>query len=118
MKSLTAYASDQEPLGFFRIFATPPGGFQREITIFRGAPIKMGTVSTQDPFSEVTAQLSFPQITVWDSPGEGDLDWLVPNCDIDIVWQNMGKLRLRLALGGLPRLLQLLHVRERLLLLH
>ena len=90
MKSLTAYPSEQEPMGFFRIFATPPGGYQREITLFRDAPTKVGTVSTQDPFTEVTASLNFPQITVFDTPGEGDLDWLVPNCDIDIVWQNVG----------------------------
>lgn len=90
MKSLTAYPSEQEPMGFFRVFATPPGGYQREITLFRDAPTKIGTVSTQDPFTEVTAGLTLPQITVFDTPGEGDLDWLVPNCDIDIVWQNVG----------------------------
>ena len=90
MKSLTAYASEQEPLGFFRIYATPPGGYQREITLFRGAPVQIGAVTTQDPFTEATAGLSFPMITVFDTPGEGDLDWLVPDCDIDIVWQNVG----------------------------
>lgn len=88
--SLTAYPSEQEPLGYFRIFATPPGGFQREITVFRGAPVKIGSVSTQDPFGERTANLSFPMITVFDTPGEGDIDWLVPNTDIDIVFQNVG----------------------------
>ena len=90
MKSLTAYASEQEPLGFFRVFATPPGGYSREITLFRDAPITIGSVTTQDPFTEVTADLAFPQVTVFDTPGEGDLDWLVPNTDIDIVWQNVG----------------------------
>jgi hypothetical protein len=90
VKSLTAYPSDQEPLGFFRIFATPPGGFEREITLFRDAPVQIGSVSTQDPFTDQTASLSFPMITTFDTPGVGDLDWLVPNCDIDIVWQNVG----------------------------
>ena len=90
MKSLTAYASEQEPLGFFRIFATPPGGFQREITLFRGAPVTIGNVSTQDPFTDVTADLTMNQVTVFDTPGQGDLDWMVPDCDIDIVWQNTG----------------------------
>jgi hypothetical protein len=90
MKTLTAYPSEQELLGYFRIFATPPGGFLREITVFRGAPVKIGGVSTQDPFGERTAQLSFPQITVFDTPGEGDVDWLVPDCNVDIVWQNVG----------------------------
>ena len=89
-RSLTAYASEQEPMGFFRVFATPPGGYAREITLFRGAPITIGSVVTQDPFSESTGQMSFPMITVFDTPGEGDLDWLVPNTDIDIVFQNVG----------------------------
>lgn len=90
MKTLTAYPSEQEALGYFRIFATPPGGYMREITLFRGAPVKIGSVNTQDPFTEVTAGVSLPQVTVFDAPGEGDLDWLVPDCDIDIAWQNVG----------------------------
>jgi len=90
VRSLTAYASEQQALGFFRIFATPPGGFEREITLFRNAPVKLGSVTTQDPFTEQTASLSFPQITIFDTPGQGDLDWLVPDCDIDIVFQNTG----------------------------
>jgi len=90
VKTLSAYPSEQEPLGFFRLFATPPGGYTREMTLFRGAPVTIGAVTTQDPFTESTAQLSFPMVTVFDTPGEGDLDWLVPNTDIDIVWQNVG----------------------------
>lgn len=90
MKSLSAYASEQEQMGFFRIFATPPGGVTREITLFRDAPIKVSSVVTQDPFTHTTATLSCPQITVWDTPGEGDLKWLVPNCNIDIVFANTG----------------------------
>jgi hypothetical protein len=90
MKSLSAYASEQETLGYFRIFATPPGQRQREITMFRGVPVKIGTVSTQDPFTESTASLVLPQVTVFDTPGSGDLDWLVPSSDIDIVWENVG----------------------------
>jgi hypothetical protein len=90
VRSLSAYASEQQPLGFFRVFATPPGGYQREITLFRGAPVKVSTVSTQDPFTEVTAAIAFPQITVFDTPGEGDLDWFLPNTDIDIIFENTG----------------------------
>jgi hypothetical protein len=90
VRSLSAYPSEQEPLGFFRIFATPPGGYQREITMFRDVPVKVGTVTTQDPFTEQSAELTLPQATVFDAPGEGDLDWLVANCDIDIVWQDVG----------------------------
>ena len=71
MKSLTAYASEQEPLGFFRIFATPPGGYQREITLFREAPVKIGAVTTQDPFTEATAQLVLPADHGLRHPGRG-----------------------------------------------
>jgi len=90
VRSLYARSSEQEQLGFFRVFATPSGGAMREITLVRGSPIKVSSVVTQDPFTHTTAQLTFPQITVFDTPGEGDLDWLVPNCDIDIVFQNTG----------------------------
>src|SRR5262245_8215911 len=88
-------------MGYFRIFARPPfpvrpvSGVgaavdQIEITLFRNAPVRIGAVNTQDPFTDQTAQLSFPMITPFDTPGEGDLDWLVPNCDINIVWENVG----------------------------
>jgi hypothetical protein len=89
-ETLTAVASEQVPLGYYRVFAQPPGGYRREITIFRGAPVKPVNATTQDPFSESAAQLSLPQVTVFDNPGNGDLDWLVPDCDIDIVFQNTG----------------------------
>ena len=61
-----------------------------EITIFRDAPISVDNASTQDPFTEQSAQLTMPQITIFDTPGQGDLHWLVPNCNIDIVWENTG----------------------------
>ena len=90
MKSLTAYPSEQQPLGYFRIFVRPPGGYRREITVFRGAPVRVDGVTTQDPFTDVTASLALPQVTVFDTPGEGDLGWLVPDTDVDIVFQNVG----------------------------
>ena len=90
MPSLSAYPSEAQPLGFFRVYATPPGGRKTEVTLFRGAPCLIGTVSTADPFTDMSAQLTFNQITVFDTPGQGDLDWLVPNADIDIVLEDVG----------------------------
>lgn len=90
MTSLTAYPSDQENLGYFRTWARPPGGVRREITIVRNAPIQISSVNTTDPFTDETAQINLPQVTLFDNPGSGDLDWLVPDCDIDIVWENTG----------------------------
>lgn len=88
--SLTAYASETEALGYFRVFAQPPGGVRKEITVFRGVPVKVANATTGDPFTDITAQISLPQVTVFDAPGEGDLDWLVAEADIDIVFQNTG----------------------------
>jgi hypothetical protein len=88
--TLQAYSVDSNEIGYFRIFATPPGGDSREITMFRGAPITVSSASTVDPFTDSVASLSCPQITIFDLPGAGDLDWLVPDCDIDIVWANYG----------------------------
>lgn len=90
MSALTAVASDQESLGYFRIWARPPGGRRREVTIVRNSPIQVTGASTSDPFTDQTATLSLPQVTLFDNPGTGDLDWLVPDCDIDIVWENTG----------------------------
>lgn len=85
---LSAQIVDLQPVGYFRIFARPPGGERVEITFFRDVPTKVTSLSTTDPFGDSGATLSFPQITIWDRPGSGDLSWLVPYTDIDIVWQN------------------------------
>lgn len=89
--SLAAQRSDFNQVGYFRIFARPPGGVRREITIFRGAPVVPGAAVTADPFGEQTASLELPQVTPWDNLGDGDLDWCVPDADIDIVFQPMGQ---------------------------
>jgi hypothetical protein len=86
--SLTAYPIDSEAVGYFRIFAKPPGGSRREVTIFRGAPVILTSAVFGDPFTHQTAQLDLPQVTLFDNPGEGDLDWLCADSDIDIVWEN------------------------------
>jgi hypothetical protein len=88
--TLKAVPLNQERIGWFRVFARPPGGDRREITMFRNAPTTVDNFSTADPFTDSTAQLTFPQITIFDNPGHGDLDWLVRDCDIDIVWRNYG----------------------------
>jgi hypothetical protein len=95
VRALKATASESEQLGYFRLFAKPPGGTRREITIFRGAPVLIDNASFADPFTHQTAQISLPQVTIFDMPGSGDLDWLVPDSDIDIVWQNTGSYEYR-----------------------
>jgi hypothetical protein len=88
--TLSAHPTESQSLGYFRIFAKTPSGKRKEITIFRGAPIVLTSAVFGDPFTHQTAQISLPQVTLFDNPGKGDLDWLSPNSDIDIVWQNTG----------------------------
>lgn len=79
-----------DEIGFFRVFAKAPGGTRRDITMLRGSPITVESWKTADPFTDVTLNLAFPQITVFDRPGQGDLDWFVPYANIDVVWENTG----------------------------
>lgn len=72
--------------GYWRIFAHSPQGGRVDITMFRGSPTQIVSLSTTDPFGDATASLRFPQITAFDKPGYGDLSWLIPWVNIDIVW--------------------------------
>ena len=72
--------------GFFRVIVTPPNGIARDVTFFRDAPVQINSMSTVDPFGAASAQVTFPAITFLDRGGSGDLDWLIPNSNIDIVY--------------------------------
>jgi hypothetical protein len=72
--------------GSFRIFVRPPGGGRQDVTFFRGVPTQIGDLSTTDPFGDAVATLTFSAITGFDRPGSGDLWWLQPYTDVDIIW--------------------------------
>jgi len=72
--------------GYFAIFVSPPNGKAVDVTFFRGAPTKIGSFSWADPFGAATAQITFPSITQRERAGTGDLKWLVPNADVDILY--------------------------------
>lgn len=72
--------------GFFRVIVTPPNGTAQDVTFFRDAPTQINSMSTVDPFGCATAQVTFPAITSRDRGGSGDLKWLIPNANIDIVY--------------------------------
>lgn len=57
-------------------------------TFVRDAPTTVSSLTTSDPFGPGTASLTFPSITFLDDLGTGDLWWLVPEADVDIVWVN------------------------------
>lgn len=89
MSDLVGVVTNNSVAGGFRIWVSPPNGPRKEISLFRGAPILPTQWSWGDPFSEEVAALSCPQITLFDTPGVGDLYWLTEGADIDIVWQPM-----------------------------
>lgn len=74
--------------GYFRIFVQPPGQRRFDITFFRDLPTKIGLMTSNDPFGDASASLSFPGITTMDRPGGGDLWWLVPYANVDIAFVN------------------------------
>lgn len=69
----------------WRIFVTPPGGKTVDITKFRGVPTKINNLTYVDPFGDGTASFNIPAITGLDRPGYGDLEWLVPHANVDII---------------------------------
>jgi hypothetical protein len=62
------------------------GGSRVDITTVRGAPTMVSSISTTDPFGPAAATLEFSSITMLDAIGKGDLFWLNPEYDVDIVW--------------------------------
>jgi hypothetical protein len=84
--SWTGYVVDNSPLGFFQVLVTTPAGLRQDVTFFRGIPVQVSGLGTSDPFGDSTASIEFPQITMFDKLGYGDLDWLVPYSSVDIRW--------------------------------
>lgn len=56
--------------------------------MFRNAPTEIQSFSWTDPFGPSGAQITFPQITILEAAGQGDLKWFVPNANVDIIWRD------------------------------
>lgn len=87
MSGLSLAPTDLSEAGRWRIFARPPGGRPVDITTVRGAPTLVKSFSWSDPFDQQNLTLVFPQITLLDDWGHGDLFWLVDDVDLDVYWQ-------------------------------
>lgn len=85
---IQAYVEDNAALGFYRVYAVAPGeSTLQEVTIFRGAPIEISSISNADPFGDQRMSFSIQNVTIYDKPGYGDLSWLAPWSQITIVWE-------------------------------
>lgn len=78
--------------GYWRVIVDPaPSSAIDEsvdVTIFRGFPTNVESLSTTDPFGPASATISFGGITLLDSIGSGQLNWLVPEANVDIIWMS------------------------------
>jgi hypothetical protein len=81
------YTSQQtDPGGAFVVVFHTPGGDFKDATYFRNVPISIDQYSSGDPFSDAIAVLTFNQITGMDDLGQGDLEWLNKNANVDIFY--------------------------------
>ena len=71
--------------GYFQIVFTKPGYAPQDVTFFRNAPTQLSSYSQADPFGDSTAEIQFPQITVFDDPNGSDLvNWFGLFSNVDI----------------------------------
>lgn len=90
MRHPRAQISEHKSSGYWRVFVDPlsRGGENNlvDVTLVRNAATTVSSLSTTDPFGPGTATLIFPSITIFDTPGSGDIEWLVPEANVDICW--------------------------------
>jgi hypothetical protein len=73
--------------GHWRVVARGANGAYLDITIFRGAPTVVGEFGFTDPFGATTMSINFPQVSIFDAIGTGDLKWVFRHVDVDVIWQ-------------------------------
>lgn len=81
--------ADTSAAGDWRITVRTSRG-ATDITQVRGAVTQIQQVTWTDPFGPATAVLQFPNLSLLDAPGQGDLHWWRPGADVDIVWSAQG----------------------------
>lgn len=73
--------------GRFVVLIAKPGKNGRYANTLRGAPVQLDSYSNADPFGDSTAQLTFPQLSIFDDLQGSDLDqWLGDFANVDIWW--------------------------------
>lgn len=77
-------ARNSATFGTFRVTIGPPGYKAVDVTYLRNKPIQVSSYSSTDPFGSATASLGFPQITILDDIGSGELWFLQDYADVNI----------------------------------
>lgn len=61
-------------------------GRWEDVSFLRGAPTIIQSFSFTDPFGPSTAEIEFPSVTTFDTPGHGDIAWMKDMTQINIRW--------------------------------
>ena len=73
--------------GRFQIMITKAGHAPVDVTMLRGAPTKLASYSSGDPFGDATAVLEFPALTGFDDLDSADVgSWLGDFANVDVFW--------------------------------
>lgn len=87
-RSIAAPPGEHGVVGQWLIQARPWGSstLGYDVTMVRGKPTKVGDFSFSDPFGPESMTLEFPQVTIFDRKGSGDLSWMKAEVDVDVIW--------------------------------
>ena len=78
---------DTSVAGGWRVVAHGANGALMDVSLFRGVPSLVADFSFADPFGPVAMSVTFPQVTIFDALGTGDLRWVMRHVDVDVSWE-------------------------------
>lgn len=84
--AIDAGTPDQGLAGHWRVTARPRGQAPVGATSLRGSDTRVDSIGFSDPFGPKSMTLTFPQVTIFDALGEGDLWWIRKHVDVDVEW--------------------------------
>lgn len=73
--------------GEWRLLARSPGQMTVDVTSLRGAPTLLDPWGFDDPFGPSEFTFTLPSVSMFDRIGTGDLSWLTPDSEIDVVFE-------------------------------
>lgn len=80
------YTKSINGYGQFAVFVNAPNKPYVEVTYFRDVPARVTNYSFGDPFSDSTAEVTFPQVTPYDDYTSDELWFLKEWTNYDIYW--------------------------------
>lgn len=89
VKPIPNTVADDSVAGYWQVHARPYSATPLDVTVFRGVPVELETMTFSDPFGPRSATLRAPQVTYFERLGDGDLSWLAPLRPLQIEWNGL-----------------------------